>query len=366
MTRRDFLSAVLGGVTGRPDPRTGREVWQITSGGAVSHSCYFEAQPFTAGDRYLVYSSNRTGAWQLYRVDLRTGETAQLTRAARLANLSFSMHPDGRNVVYQDGDRLAQTDVPTGRETVLIDLARALGGSRFSAGRTFSRDGRFTAASYVDKAGAPGIALVDLRAGAIAKTAPVENGTGGHLLICPADPCLVTYVRTPDEQNNMKLPMERRARTMIADFRTGKSRPFLIMPYGFRATHEYWAPDGERFYFHGKTQPGWVPATICSMRRDGSDRRTHFTSNYMLGHSMITHDSRYIVSDVQKPNDNPLILIDLKTGDHRILCWPDSSVAGGHPKSAHVHPSFSRTGKYIAYTSDRTGTGQVYVVQARF
>ena len=65
---------------------------------------------------------------------------------------------------------------------------------------------------------------------------------------------------------------------------------------------------------------------------------------------------------MQKPKDNPLILVDLKSGGHRILCWPDSSVAGGHPKSAHVHPSFSRSGKYIAYTSDRTGTPQVYVV----
>ncbi len=353
---------MLGGVAGKPDPRTGREVWQITTGNSVSHSCYFEAQAFTSDDRYLVFSSNRSGAYQLYRVELRTGETAQLTRAERLANLSFSMHPDGRNVVYQDGSRLVQTDVPTGRETVLIDFTRLIGGSRFSAGRTFSADGRYTSASYVDKAGVPRIALVDLHARAVEKTAAIENGTGGHLLICPADPYLVTYVHLPDRQNDMTLPMEQRARTMIADFRTGKSRPFLIMPYGWRATHEYWTPDGERFYFHQKKVPGWVPASICSMKRDGSDWKTHFTSDFMLGHSMITHDTRHIVSDVQKPGDNPLILVDLKTGGHHILCWPDSSVRGGHAKSAHVHPSFSRTGKYIAYTSDRTGAPQVYVV----
>ncbi len=98
------------------------------------------------------------------------------------------------------------------------------------------------------------------------------------------------------------------------------------------------------------------------MKRDGSDWRTHITSDYMLGHSMITEDSRYIVSDVQKPKDNPLILVDMRSGAERILCWPDSTVTAGHPKGAHVHPSFSRSGRYIAYTSDRTGTAQVYVV----
>ncbi|MBI4876371.1 MAG: PD40 domain-containing protein [Acidobacteria bacterium] len=190
----------------------------------------------------------------------------------------------------------------------------------------------------------------------------MRNGTGGHMLLCPADANLVTYVHEPDRQNDMTLPGPERARTMIADFRTGQSRPYLIMPVGWRATHESRSPDGERFYFHKKKVPGWVPAGICSMKRDGGDWQTHLTSDYRLGHSMISADGRYIVSDVQKPGDNPLILVDLAKGSDRILCWPDSSVTGGHPKGAHVHPSFSPSSRYIVYTSDRTGTPQVYVV----
>lgn len=375
MTRRELLwsgscaavSAAAEPIRKGRDRRTGREVWQITSGDSISHSCYFEAQPFTGDDRYLVYSSNQSGAYQLYRVDLQSQEHRQLTRCEDLANLSFSIHPDGKNVVYLGGARLMKTEVASGQTSVIVDLARepALppdkGPGRFSAGRSFSADGQYTAVGY--SGGSGGIALLNLRTGRIEKTVPAPNGTGGHMLICPADPYLITYIKVPDRQNDMSLPMDQRARTMIADLRTGKLRPYLTMPYGWRATHEYWDAKGERFYFHKKKVPGWVPASICSMKRDGSDWQTHFTSEtYMLGHSMISSDGRFIVSDVQKPNDNPLILIDLGKGRHELLCWPDSSVTGGHPKQAHVHPAISRSGRYVAYTSDRTGTAQVYVV----
>jgi len=66
--------------------------------------------------------------------------------------------------------------------------------------------------------------LVNLENGRVEKTVATPQGTGGHMLICPADPYLVTFVRMPDQQNDMKLPMEQRARTMIADMRSGATR----------------------------------------------------------------------------------------------------------------------------------------------
>ncbi len=371
ISRRSFVSALLclrpragrASIRRERDRRTEREVWQITEGDAISHSCYFEAQPFTDDDRFLVYCSNRSGAWQLYAVELATGLSRQLTEARDLANMSFSIPPGAGEVVYLDGSRLWATGVESGKRRLIIDLAEAVpGAGGFAAGRTFSRDGVYTPVSYTI-AGETFIGRVNLRAGRLEESARIPGGTGGHLLVCPSDPYLVTFVRTPDEQNDMSLPMERRARTMIVDLRTGSVRPFLIMPYGWRATHEYWDATGERFYFHKKKVPGWVPTSICSMKRDGTDRRTHFASeNLMLGHSMISPDGRFIVSDVQKPGDNPLVYIDLETGWCELLCWPDSSVTGGHARQAHVHPSISRSGKYVAFTSDRTGVPQVYVV----
>jgi len=367
ISRRHLLLAALAplpqGIRRFKDDKTGREVWQITNDDGFNHSCYFEAQPFTADDRYLVYASRRTGAMQLYRADLTTGEHAQITNGKDIHSMSYSIYPDGRTVIFQEGTRLVRAEVATGQVTWALDMAslRIPGAQKFSAGRTYSTDGRYTAVSYQgDKAG---IALIDLGHGKLHGALDNPSGTGGHLLICPGDPLLVTFVKQPDEQNQMDLAPERRARTMLANFRTGQIRPFLTMPTGFRATHEYWDAQGVRFYFHKKSVPGWVPTSICSVRRNGTGEQTHFTHDTLkLGHSMISRDNRFIVSDVQEPGSNPLVYIDLRFGTHKILCWPDSTVREGHAQQAHVHPSISASGKLVAYTSNQGGNPQVYVV----
>lgn len=368
LSRRHLLLAAAfaplpRGIRRFTDERSKREVWQITNDDGFNHCSYFEAQPFTADDRYLVYASRRTGAMQLYRVDLKTEEHAQITDSKDLNSMSYSIYPDGRTVIYQEGARLVRTEVASGQVTWAVDLAslRIPGAERFSAGRTYSPDGRYTAVSY--SGASEGIALIDLGHGKVHGTIENPSGTGGHLLVCPSDPMQVTFVKKPDEQNQMDLPPERRARTMLANFRSGSIRPFLTMPTGFRATHEYWDTRGARLYFHRKSVPGWVPTSICSVRRNGTDLQTHFTHETLkLGHSMISHDGRFIVSDVQEPDNNPLIHIDLRYGVHQILCWPDSSVKEGHSAQAHVHPCISASGKFVAYTSNKGGNPQVYVV----
>jgi len=89
----------------------------------------------------------------------------------------------------------------------------------------------------------------------------------------------------------------------------------------------------------------------------------HYESNTIrLGHGVSSYDGRWFVSDSQEPGKNELVLLNLETGKARVLCWPNSSVTAGHDSQAHVHPSFSPKGNYVCYTSDRTGTPQVYVV----
>lgn len=71
VTRRSSLAAAIclapralrATIRREPDRHTGREVRQIPDGHAISHSCYFEAQPFTGDDRFLLYCSNRSGSW---------------------------------------------------------------------------------------------------------------------------------------------------------------------------------------------------------------------------------------------------------------------------------------------------------------
>ena len=63
----------------RPDLATGHMVWQITSHDSASEAVYFENQPFTSDDKYVVFGSKRTGDWQIYRADMQTGEILRVS-----------------------------------------------------------------------------------------------------------------------------------------------------------------------------------------------------------------------------------------------------------------------------------------------
>ena len=53
------------------DVKTGREVWQVTSGEGESVSPYMDCVAWSSDDRFLVVNCNRTGSWQPYRLQFR-------------------------------------------------------------------------------------------------------------------------------------------------------------------------------------------------------------------------------------------------------------------------------------------------------
>jgi Tol biopolymer transport system component len=346
-------------------PETGREVWQITSDTAPGVACYFEGQAFTSDEKYVVYSSRQSGKWQLYRMDLETGVGRALTPFSRnVSNDDYTVMPDGQRVCYLDGWKLYATHVESGKEEVLFDFTDLLPDRpRFSG--SFTNDGTYTMVSVSNDA-LKTIYRTNLETGEILEVHRQQEGGISHPLINPRDPDEITYVPGPDTQNDMSLPMDKRARSWKIDLKAGTNLQFLTVPYGYRATHESWSHDGERFFFFRKTQPGWIPTAICSMDKEGKDVRIHYENDTVkLGHGDSSNDGRWFVSDCQEPIKNELILLNLITGDAKVLCWPNSSVNSGHSAQAHVHPSFSPLGNYICYTSDHTGVSQVYVVPVR-
>lgn len=355
-----------------PSPETGRELWQITSDTAPAVACYFEGQAFTADEKYLVYASRKQGVWRLYRMELATGISMAITPEGRqVLEDDYTLMPDGKRVCYMDGWKLYATRVENAKEEVIFDYEGLLADKPLFTG-SFTNDGRFTLV-YIrgDRGDNPvdtltAIYRTDFQTGEVLEVHRQPGGKISHPLLNPEDPELISYVPGPDTQNDMSLPMDKRARTWKVDLNAGTNKQFLTVPYGYRATHESWSHDGQRFFFFRKTRPGWSPAAICSQDREGGDFRLHYESkDVKLGHGTVSRDGRWFVADSQEPGQNELTLVNLETGEAEVLCWPNSSVDGGHNMRAHVHPSFSPSGSYICYTSDRTGVSQVYVVPVR-
>jgi len=345
-----------------PSERTGRQVWQMTGSDQSSVACYFERQAFTADERYVVYASSRSGEWRLYRTDLSTGIEVPLSPEGRkIADDDYTIMPDGEHVCYLDGWKLYSLHVKTMEETVLFDYTGKLPDTPWYTG-SFTNDGKYTLV-YVRNDTLKAIYRTHLPSGKILEVHRQTEGRISHPLINPEDPEVITYVPGPDTQNDMTLPMDQRARTWKVDLEAGTNQQFLTVPYGYRATHESWSHDGERFFYFRKTRPGWSPVAICSQDREGGDVRVHYENDSIkLGHGTVSRDGRWFISDSQQPGNNELVLVDLEQGTARILCYPDASTEGGHSAHAHVHPSFSPMANYVVFTSDRTGTPQVYVV----
>ncbi len=343
------------------DSLTGREVWQITSNDSISAPCYFENQAFTADEKSLVFTSKRTGTWEIYSASLESGEITALTKFRMESNPRYTINPQGTGVCFIYDWILYKIDINDRNLNTLMDFSGLLPAKpRFSA--SFTNDGRYTLVS-VSTDTAQLLYRIDLLTKQINLALAKTEGSFSHPLICPTDPNIITYVPGPDTQNDMSLPMQKRARTWKIDLNNGENKPFLICPYGYRATHESWSKDGQRFYFYKKTVPGWKPVTISSMNQNGEDYQGHFTSDTIrLGHGSPDRDEKWFISDSQDPMINPLILINLKTNESQIICWTNSSIGEENTNFTHVHPFFSPTANYVCFTSDRTGVCQVYVI----
>jgi oligogalacturonide lyase len=115
-SRRAFLSAlpaiarpqsVASELTRYRDPATEFELTRLTD--PALSSCYLPHPPrraVTRRNNSLLYCSDRTGSLQAYLMDLKNGESRQLTNAASLDRSAISLMADDRTVCFCDGESL--------------------------------------------------------------------------------------------------------------------------------------------------------------------------------------------------------------------------------------------------------------------
>ena len=98
----------VGAVTGSEfkryaDPATELEVVRLTNPIFASGLTAPHLRQFTKRSDAMVYWSERDGTRQIYRLDLKGGESKQLTNAAALDVTSFALSSDDRFLYYFDG-----------------------------------------------------------------------------------------------------------------------------------------------------------------------------------------------------------------------------------------------------------------------
>jgi hypothetical protein len=368
------------------DAKTGREVWQITSGDFECVTPYMDRGTWTADDKYLIFMCNRDGSWQPYRLELATGKATLLHRLEHNGTHAFfdqALDPLHDEAYYNDGKLYYAVNVRTLAKRLAADLTGVEGFTSAYRQPVLSGDAKLLMAP-VKRPESTAILFVAATDGSgLVQRFELPQGKAWiqpcHEQFCPTDDNLLSICGLPDFQDDASAPAQKRVREWLWDRRTSDLVPLVLMPPGFRATHCIWGPSGKRFYFHRKTCPWyvWVPTALCSVDRTGGDLRVYYeTSEHKLGHSCPSPDEKWIVSDSQDPDTNILLLAHTERNEQHIVCWPNMSTDAKATKRPdkrrpelpphthrHVHPRFSCTGKYVNYLSDVDGNTHVYVVK---
>lgn len=347
------------------DVATGAMVRQVTSHPSIHHQPFFFIPAFDDAMQWLFFISHRTGTPQVFACDLASGRLLQLTDHENLNE--WSIHPaiDGTGVYYTAGTTGWRIDVRTLCVERLIDLnASAIGAPGMVAAAmgttTLSRDGHWWAISY--KRGVESeLVVVDTRTGS--SDVILRRDSIAHVQFCPDDPSILFYAG----------PLTDRVWLINRDG-TGNRRLYKRNVSEKQwITHETWLPNGRRELAFVDWPHGMQAIHIDT----GAVRRL---TSFNAWHAASNRSATLMVSDTNFP-DIGLQLFDPSdgVGRPRTLCHPNASSLGQHwagpfpydagpinvyaPQHTHPHPQFSPDGRSVVFTSDRTGSSQVYIAE---
>lgn len=334
------------------DGRTGVEVVRFTSADAIHHTLYFTKPSVTADGERFVFVSDRDGGWNLFAASLDADEIVQLTEGGDLNPFSAVNSPDGTRVYFTAGNQVRSVRLDTLRVSVLADFGDAsLGGCSLDASGA-------QIVTVVRRGGSSELATVrtDGMGYSVFYEPPREVG---YVQFCPADSGCVLYSSGIDQ------------RMWTATTRGIKDRPLYLHDTSQWITHESWLGQSDTVIF---TRWGYG---LLAIDRNGGTARTITRQN--AWHASSRRDGGMIVADTVLP-DMGLLLIDPTDGRTTVLCHPEATSQGTRwgydtpeagtvtaetygPQWTHPHPAFSPDGRWVSFTSDRTGSAQVYLAR---
>ena len=353
------------------DSLSGVAVRRLTAYRGHSHHFYFTNPGWYDGGKRLLISSDRENRTNLFGLELATGELMQLTdleplplpREVEFLRACASNTRD--EAYYWYGLDLVALDLRTLESRVLYRMDEGWDVSMINC----SADGRHLYASISEDLSDR--FRVDYLRGYIGfrqtwEARPLSriikvaiDGAGGepifeerywigHVNTSPTRSDLLTFCHEGPWNE-----VDNRIWGMNAD--SGEVWKIRAREADESVGHEYWHADGERIGYHGRNRDG--TQFLGHAHYDDSDRvEVSFPGQTGHIHSnapeLIVGDGGRVVRLWRSSGDG--------YGGPRALCRHDSSMK---IQQLHVHPRFDATGRYVIFTSDVSGYGDVYQVE---
>lgn len=371
------------------DPLTGQEVRQLTDSRAEDYHLYFYNPSITPDGKYLIFFSERTGVNNLFRLDLQNGTITQLTDAQPVraeywpftvavkgaGSCLAALGNHGREVFYFEGNDLFAVEIESLRRRQLLCLpadrrpsmlqANASGetlvfatwdedlfmerSQRAYAGETFPDETFFQETTST-------IVLLDASTGQAEEVLRKEEFWINHVHLHPQHSDLILfcheYSPLPD-------------RMWILDLANQRCEPIPGQGQDEWYEHEFWSADGTRVCFHGGSRVDPTQGFCGWCSPDGKDysKAYHSTSGRAYAHYNLHPDGRTMVTDGEA-RPGCISRVDLIDGKQvfEVLCRHDSYTFGDDQR-CHPHPSFTPDGRQVVFTSNRTGSSNIYITE---
>jgi oligogalacturonide lyase len=101
---------------------SGFEVLQLTTDPADDSGLYFTSQSFVPDDNGLVFTSKRTGAWNLFYMNLKDFTFVQLTDSKKISGTGADVCAATHEVFYRDGQAVKAVNLKTLAEHTLTTV----------------------------------------------------------------------------------------------------------------------------------------------------------------------------------------------------------------------------------------------------
>lgn len=351
---------------------------------------------FVESSRPRPGGENRPGERQLLRIDVDTGKTVHLAaleaedvaiygKAHRVISSQYHADyaPDADVLVYYDmtGHTMYLLDVNTGRHQLILHEPEGTIGDPPSISVDGTRVVYYVIYPAVENSRFTDLVSViysldvdpkTLRAAGKPRVVVAYPGQKGpkyaenkrdqvfidHCQVNPVDKEHIAYAHEFSGCEVDGSLLKTRLWQVQAD--GTNNRPIVIQQPGEGHTHEVFGPKGKLIY--------WVSRGLvyCADFSSGKKKLVFDASKYGGCHVTVSPDERHLALDLWlgEGNDkhgNPvsgIMLVDTRTGDHRILC--KFARRNGHP--GHPHPNFSPDGSKIAFTLADGPNTQVAVV----
>ncbi|RKU10976.1 hypothetical protein C6501_13340 [Candidatus Poribacteria bacterium] len=353
------------------DSQTGAHIYQLTNDTTINHNLYFLTPSFTPDQSHLIFTSYRSGKANFFKLEFPNGNIVQLTNGEEVHGYSGVIAKDGKELFYTEGDSIKAIHLDTLAERVLAEFPEgSLGECSVSADEQF-----IVTAMKRDNKSHITVTATDGSGGEIIYTSP--NQTIIHPQFHPKHADLIAYSGDP-------------APRMWTIKRDGTENRMLYQH------------DNNEFLVHetflGSQDELIVTHWPYSLRRISLGTLEMQTiSDFNAWHIASNRAGTKVLCDTVHP-DIGLQLVDVETGEHVPICYPQSSSSGSQwkkdryavaedwaaaqqagdrekslswmemkvdtvygPQWTHPHPSFSPDETAVVYTSDVSGHSQVYV-----